>query len=170
MAVYLIFRTKCQYGKMQGKPGKRGRVLLNNGELVFTYAEALEKYGITAPRFRRAIDELIARGFIDVAATGAGTFKAVTLYSISEWRRHYGIPDFIEAKRLKRSAGYPGFKRGNRLHTRRRKKKSTDTNVHGAMHTNVHSLILAMYTNVHGQKITIRYKRRNGKWLASKVA
>jgi hypothetical protein len=170
-AVYLLFRCKCRWENYQGRKG-RGRTpdLLNNNELVFTYEEARKKYGISNPRFKRAIDELILKGFVDIAATGQGTHKATTLYGISERWRCYGTDSFVKARRPKRSRGYPGFKPGNKLHERRRKKILTDTNVHGPMYTNVHGEYLTMYTNVHGEKITKFYKRSGDNWLCLKIA
>ena len=169
--IFLIFRCKCQYQKPQGHKHRRQRAEhVNNGELVFTYAEALKKYGITAPRFRRAIDELLAKGLIDIASTGAGMFRMVTLFAISERWRFYGTSDFVEAKRPKRNVGYPGFKRGNKLWQKTCKKKLTDDFVHGAMHDFVHGELLAMHTNVHGEKVKILYKRRGDKWLSFKIA
>lgn len=168
--VYLIFRTKCRIDKLQGKPGKRRRVIINNGEIVFTYAEALKKYGITTSRFRRAIDELLAKGFIDIAATGMGVYRVATFYAISERWRDYGAPGFKEFKRPKMNITNPGFKQGNKIWQKARKKKSSDENVHGAVYTIEHGELLAMRTNEHGQKITIKYKRRNNKWLACKIA
>ncbi len=170
-SVFLIFRCKCRYEKYQGRKQRRKTPeLSNNGQIVFTYDEAMKKYGITAPRFRRAIDELIGKGFLDISATGQGTFKVVTLYAISGRWRAYGTPDFVKVERSKRNAGYPGFKRGNQLYKRRKEKKSTDKNVHGAMNEIVHEGIIAMYTNVHGEKIKTIYKRSNDKWLSSKTA
>lgn len=169
--VFLLFRCKCRFEKFQvSKNRRRTPELSNNGEIVFTYDEALKKYGITNPRFKRAIDELIEKGFIDIAATGQGTFKVVTLYSISERWRAFGTPDFIESKRPKRNTGYPGFKKGNELYQRRTKTKSTDENIHDAMNENVHDGILAMYNNVHGEKIKNLYKWSNDKWLSFKIA
>lgn len=70
--VYLIFRTKCRIDKLPGKPGKRKRVILNNSEIVFTYIEAKSRYGISKSRFRRALKELVTKGFIEIADTGMG--------------------------------------------------------------------------------------------------
>jgi len=157
-------------GKLQGKPGKRRPVIVNNGEIVFTYREAQKKYGISSSRFRRALDELVEKGFIDIAATGMGVHKVTTYYAISERWRDYGTSEFKEAKRPKPSIANPGFRRGNKLWQEARKKRSSDENAHGAVHTIVHGELLAMYTNVHGQKIATQYKRRNNKWLACKIA
>ncbi|MHC4120981.1 MAG: hypothetical protein ACYSWO_26120 [Planctomycetota bacterium] len=137
---------------------------------MFTYHEAKNQYGITSPRFRRAIDELLARGFIDIAATGMGVHKVTTFYAISDRWRDYGTPRFQKSTRPKPSVANPGFKKGNELWKKARKKRSSDENVHGAVNTNVHGDLLAMHTNVHGQKTATLYKRRNDKWLDSKIA
>lgn len=168
--VYLIFRTKCRIDKPPGKPGKRRRVILNNGELVFTYIEAKSRYGISPSRFRRAIDELIAKGFIDIADTGMGVHKVATCYAISERWRDYGTPGFKEVKRPKPKIANPGFKRGNTLWKKAQKKKSSDENAHGTVYAVEHGELLAMHTGAHGQKIATRYKWRSGKWLAIKIA
>lgn len=82
------------------KVGKRGGgrwVNTNARELIFPYREAKEKFGITQPRFTRAIDDLIDKGFIDIVTPGNGTAKEVTVYGLSERWRQYGTPAF-EAK------------------------------------------------------------------------
>ena len=168
--VYLIFRTKCQIDKLQGKPGKGRRIILNNGEIVFTFTEAKKKYGISRTRFRRALRELVAKGFIDIAHTGMGVHKVATWYAISERWRDYGTPGFKEVKWPKPNIANPGFKRGNKLWQKARKKKSSAKNAHDAVCDSDHGELLAMRTNEHGQKITIKYKRRNNKWLACKIA
>ncbi|MFX1562893.1 MAG: hypothetical protein ACFFDP_06260 [Promethearchaeota archaeon] len=168
--VYLIFRTRCQFAKMKGKPRKRGPVIVNNGEIVFTYIEAEKRYSISKSRFGRALKELVAKGFIDIAATGMGVHKVETWYAISERWRDYGTPEFKEVKWPKPNIANPGFKRGNKLWMKAHKKKSSVKNAHGAVYENEHGPILAMRTNEHGQKIIIQYKWRNGKWLARKIA
>ena len=156
--------------KSHGKPGKRGPVIINNGEIVFTYGEAKKKYGISKNRFTRALKELVAKGFIDITDTGMGVHKVTTYYAISERWWDYGTTEFKEVKWPKSKIANPGFKRGNKLWQKARKKKSSDENVHGAVHTIEHGEFLAMHTNVHGQKITILYKWKNDKWLAFKIA
>ena len=170
-AVFLLFRCKCRWENYQGKKGKnRVPDLANNGEIVFTYDEALEKYGISDKRFTRALDELIGKGFIDVAATGAGTFKATTFYSMSQrWRLH-GTPDFVEKKRPRRSKGYPGFKKGNQLWKRRQKRISTDENIGGATDESVGGSVIAMYTNIGGEKVKELYEHNGHNWICVKIA
>ncbi len=151
--VYLIFRTKCRIDKPPGKPGKRRRVILNNGEIVFTYIEAKSRYGISKSRFRRALKELVAKGFIDIADTGMGVHKVTTYYAISERWRDYGTPKFKEVKWPRPKIANPGFKRGNTLWKKAQKKKSSDENSHGAVRAIEHGEVLAMFTNGHGEKV-----------------
>ena len=146
-AVYLLFRTKLKVGRPPGKPGKRDWTILNNGELVFTYREAWSRYAITASRFRRALDELISKGFIDVEATGMGVQKVATFYAVSDRWRNYGTPAFRGAKRPEPSIANPGFKRGNKLWRMAPKKRASVENAHGAMRENEHGEVVTMHTN-----------------------
>lgn len=85
MLVYLDFLGKKKIRKI-GKPNTL--VILNNGEITYYYSEA-EKLGITRPRFQRAIDELIEKGFIDVVRQEPG-------YNLGTGKRDmslYSIPD-----------------------------------------------------------------------------
>lgn len=168
-SVYLIFRTKCRMERTTGKPGKRGMVIANNGELVFTYAEAQKIYGISKSRFRRSIDELITKGFVDIAATGMGVHKVTTFYALSERWRFYGTEHFQHVNRPEPSIANPGFKTGND-HWKQSKKNTSAKNAHGTVCENEHGGILTMHTNEHGEKVSNLYKRSNGQWLASKVA
>jgi hypothetical protein len=148
--VYLLFRAKCKMGRPPGKPGKRDWMILNNGELVFTYREAWGKYGITASRFRRALDELIEKGFIDVEGSGMGVQKVTTLYAISDRWRDFGTPAFRKAKRPEPSIRNPGFKRGNKLWQRPPQEKASVENAHGAGRENEHGEAVTVCEDTHG--------------------
>ena len=101
MLVYLDFLGKRKMQKANRKAGKSGWVIINNGEIEYTYSEA-EAKGITRPRFMRALDELIAKGFIDVAHSGTGGVKGdKSLYAFSERWRKYGTDEFVERSRPK---------------------------------------------------------------------
>ncbi len=100
--VYLLFLCKRRMEKT-GKKGHQRNICTNGRELVFTYQEAKESYELTQPRFRRAIDDLISKGLIDVVRSAGGLFKEVTLYGLSERWRKYGTPQFEEAPRSKRN-------------------------------------------------------------------
>jgi len=100
--VYTIFLLKRTVITHKRKKGHERKECTNSQELIFTYSEAKENYGILQSRFRRAIDSLIENGFIDVVKSAGGLFKEVTLYGLSERWRKYGTPQFEEAPRPKR--------------------------------------------------------------------
>jgi hypothetical protein len=93
--VYFDFCLKCQLAKIKTPAGRKKEwVITNNGELIFSYAEALAK-GITRPRFKRALAELVEHGFIDVEHPGSGGVKGdKSKYAISERWRTWGTDTF----------------------------------------------------------------------------
>lgn len=113
--VYMIFLSKCQWLPVQGARARRKRQYThaNNGEIQFSYKEAKEKFGISTGRFTRAIDELVRVGLIDIAKSGFGLHKDVTLYAVSERWKQYGTSEFQHAERPKRPG--LGFRKGNKL-------------------------------------------------------
>lgn len=118
-----IFWTKRQIGKV-GRKGKEQTVILNNGEITFTYKEAKEKYCISSGAFRDAIDELRDKGFIDIAATGMGVHKVTTFFSISDRWKLCGTPEYEPAKPRPKKPINRGFQKGNRYGRNCRKRKS----------------------------------------------
>ena len=73
-------------------------IIENNGQLVFPYSTA-ERKGIKRREFRIALNELISRGFLDIAEYGSGGVKgAVTKYRLDERWQRYGKADFQPAK------------------------------------------------------------------------
>lgn len=98
--VLMLFLYRRKYSKV----GRRGRgkwIFANNGEIIFTYQEALNKWGITKPRFSRALDELIEKGFIDINHLGGGMVKDASTYYISQRWGKYGTDQFIPKSRPK---------------------------------------------------------------------
>lgn len=118
--VLMIFLSKCQVEKLRTRPGSRDRewVIVNNGEIQFTYIEAKEKYGLSSGRFTRAIDRLVAVGFIDIVKSGFGLKRDVTLYAISDRWEKYGTDEFVPMERPKRIEKL-GFRKGNRYGKRK---------------------------------------------------
>ena len=100
--VLLWFKARRKYVDHKVK-GSKQWTNYNNGEIVFSYAEAInkDKFKLTRPRFRRAIDNLIKFGFIDINHHGGGMAKDMTTYYISDRWRDYGTPDFKEKSRRK---------------------------------------------------------------------
>ena len=107
--VLLLFLRRRRMVKL-GRAGKERWVIENNGEIVFPYAEAENKFGITRPRFQRAIDQLVDHGFIDIAHSGGGMLKDVSKYTISARWQDYGTTKFIQKPRKKDTRGL-GFKK-----------------------------------------------------------
>lgn len=113
--VYLDFlgKRRLKEDKYRKSRGPRWRIL-NNGEIEYTYSEA-EKRGISKPSFATSIDQLVERGFIDIAETGAGVYRMKTLYSISTRWKDWGTEQFVEKKRPRRPRrhGGIGFQQGH---------------------------------------------------------
>jgi hypothetical protein len=98
--VLLWFMYRRQMDKV-GRIGKEKWVIRNNGEIYFTYSEAQKKYKLTRPRFQRAIDDLIDKGFIEINHHGGGMMKDSSTYSISEKWNNYGTDKFKITPRKK---------------------------------------------------------------------
>ena len=98
--VLMWFYYKRQM-RRDGRKGKQKWVIVNNGDITFYYNEAQKKCGISRQTFNRAIDELVKKGFIDIARPGMGLARQPTLYSISRRWHDYGTDEFQEVKRCK---------------------------------------------------------------------
>ena len=70
--ILLELKYRCQYARA-GTRGKWHQV--NDGELIFTYAEAVKRFGITRSTFCRSISQLVKLGFIYIAHHGGGMMK-----------------------------------------------------------------------------------------------
>jgi hypothetical protein len=130
--VYLIFLNKLVVKRPLASKEKRkwGYIVVNNGELRFTFKEGKEKFGIPNKQFGRTIDRLIESGFLDIAQRGDGMHRQPTLYAVSERWRLFGTTEFKPATRAKRNLHY-GFCRP------KRKTIPTDINVCGLTDINV---------------------------------
>jgi hypothetical protein len=97
--VYGLFRLRVQVRKVQ-KDRQHKRTpyeMSNNGQIVFSYVTAKRDFGITSPRFRRALTDLVEKGFLDVTHRGGGLEGDTTKYAISERWRAYGTTNFTAA-------------------------------------------------------------------------
>ena len=118
--VYLEFLYRRQLVKV----GKREEwIIKNNGEIIFTYAEALEKFKMHRSTFCRSISQLIELGFIDITHHGGGMMKDCSKYGISERWRDYGKEGFIKKSRKKDNRKL-GFRQDNWEQQTGRKRKS----------------------------------------------
>jgi hypothetical protein len=96
MLIYQDFLSKRIF-----KKDRRNKVwqIRNNGELIYTYREAKEN-GFSPKQFRNALDELQAKGLIDIYHQGHGGRKPkdgegdFTTYWIDDRWMEYGTDDF----------------------------------------------------------------------------
>jgi len=91
-------------------------IITNNGQIVFTYAEAKELGIRSSQTFHKVIRELVEdKGFIDITEPGNWYQQQPSKYAISERWKKYGTSDF---KRKEVPRGLPdgvGFKKQNSL-------------------------------------------------------
>ncbi len=72
--VLTLILLKRQFEKHKIKNRSAKSFCVNCDSLTFTYIEAEKKYGITQPRLTRAIDQLLAKGFVTCKHHG-GAYK-----------------------------------------------------------------------------------------------
>jgi hypothetical protein len=109
--VFLIFLSKRQVEKVRHAKRSSEWRLVNQGQIEFTYREALARYGIKKNAFTDAIDRLMEVGFLDIAHSGGGMFKDKNLFGLSDRWRNYGKPDFETSSRPKERRRI-GFQKG----------------------------------------------------------
>lgn len=102
MLIYFDFRIKCRVQKTKAKSGRQDAWdIINNGDIEYTYSEA-EKKGTSRSSFMRAVDELIEKGFIDIAHSGSDGVKGdKSKYAVSERWRKWGTENFERKTRPK---------------------------------------------------------------------
>lgn len=83
--ILIIFLGKRIFIKVKSKKAKKS-LCTNENHITFTYKEA-EALGFSKPQFTRAIDDLLAKGFIKIVHQGGAFKKDKTIYGLSEnWR------------------------------------------------------------------------------------
>jgi hypothetical protein len=112
------------------KTGPKGDfIIINNGELIFTYAEALDKFKIYRSTFCRSISQLVALGFIDIHYSGGGMLKDSSKYGISDRWKNYGKEEFKNKTRQKDTRKL-GFREDNwEKQTGRKRKRKSKTGI-----------------------------------------
>ena len=79
----VLFLAKRRF-QQHGRKGKEKKICVNCDSLTFAYVEARRKYGITKSRFSRAIDELLAKGFITIVHHGGAFKQDKSIYALSD--------------------------------------------------------------------------------------
>lgn len=107
--VLVIFLSKRKLVKT-GRTGKEKWVCENCNDLTFSYIEAWKRYRISKPRFTRAVDDLLAKGFFHIVHQGGSYQKDKTVYALVEdWRSWE--PGTVFRKRVQDAhRGYQGKK------------------------------------------------------------
>jgi|WetSurMetagenome_2_1015567.scaffolds.fasta_scaffold779666_2 hypothetical protein len=82
LQVLVLFLGKRIFERV-GKKESKKKVCVNCDSITFTYIEAHKKYGFTKQRFLRAIDDLLAKGFIEVKHQGGGYKQDKSIYALS---------------------------------------------------------------------------------------
>lgn len=81
--------------KSSKKKGMKDMIITNQGEIIFTYAEAKELGISSSKTFNKVIHELVEeKGFIDIAEQGKWYSKQPTKFGISERWKKFGTPDY----------------------------------------------------------------------------
>ena len=93
--IYMVFRLKCVFtDRTIGK--RKERIIVNNGEITYTFVEACKNHKIPKSTFLRARDQLIKVGLIEIAEDGG--CHHTTKYSISNNWRNYPEQTFERPK------------------------------------------------------------------------
>jgi len=121
----LMLLAKRQFGEIKKNKNQKVKTRTDDNKITLTYKE-IQSYGsrinrdgarvngmITQPQATRAIDELLAKGFIEIVEYGGAYEKHKTVYSLTEdysqWR--WGDPPIRKRKRDIRR-GFQGAKKG----------------------------------------------------------
>ena len=78
--ILLYFLLKRSFPEIKIK-GKKTRICTNHESINFVYSEAKER-GFTQPRFTRAIDDLLAKGFISIVHPGGAFEKDKAVFAL----------------------------------------------------------------------------------------
>ena len=103
--VLMLFMLRRKMKRMGPRKGKEKWIIYNNGEIIFPYAEAAKKYSLNASTFARAIDALVAYGFLDITHSGGGLMGDCTKYAVSDRWRKFGTDQFDPKARPKDTRG-----------------------------------------------------------------
>ena len=109
--VLCVLLGRRQFARIKSRLTRKKEdwVCTNNGQIEFTYKDAERRLGFNISRFKRALDQLVDRGFIDISHHGGGLYGDRSKYAISERWRKYGTSEFkgVPPRRV-RKIGFRG--------------------------------------------------------------
>lgn len=98
--VFLEFCRRRKIYKPKDRQGKHSKaIIVNNGEIVFTYEDATRRLKMSQATFSRCLTELVDLGFLDIAEPSSGLHRQPTKWSLPDRWKLYGQPDFVHVKR-----------------------------------------------------------------------
>lgn len=101
--VLLWFLAKRVVKTYPDSKGNKNFRIKNNGKINFTYKEA-ERNGLSGRQFRDALDDLIAKGFLEITHQGTGTGDANTFKLCQKRWQTYGTLHFKPAEERRKRA------------------------------------------------------------------
>lgn len=93
LKVLNFFHEKIRFQVNKERRGKKKYTVVNDGEIDFTYREALFR-GLASHKFRKALVELHRLGFIEVKKPGSALKGDWSVFRLSDRWREYGTPSF----------------------------------------------------------------------------
>ena len=100
--------------EVKSKSKSSAWIIKNNGEIVYPYSEA-ERKEVKRREFRNSLDELIAKGFLDITHQGTGGRSGdMTKYFLDDRWKNYGTSAFLSAKKprkkdTRKGRGYAAY-------------------------------------------------------------
>ncbi len=70
----------------------------NNGQLVLTYKGIHKQFGYSTATISKAIDQLVAHGFIEIVELGCGVKRQSHKIALIKKWQEYGTPEFVPGK------------------------------------------------------------------------
>jgi hypothetical protein len=113
----ILFLSKRKRNVVKDKKGKKKTIWIDDN-INMTYIELEKKYGVSRPRIVRAIDALLAKGFIEIRHHGGVCQKDKTIYAMSEKYLLWSPGVVFEQRQYDLKRGYQGKK--NKTNARKR--------------------------------------------------
>lgn len=104
--IYLLFLDKRMMRRL-GRKGKERWTCINHDNITLTYKE-LENHGFSKSQIVKALDELLAKGFIKIKEPGGAYRQHKTVYAISDKWRSWRDGDVIRRRKRDVKRGFQG--------------------------------------------------------------
>jgi hypothetical protein len=98
-----------------GKGGNQRFFAENNGELKLTYKSIHGQFGYSTATISKAIDQLVAKGFIEIAELGCGVKRLSHKIALTTNWQNYGTDNFVAGKGKSNVPVNGGFKKHKNL-------------------------------------------------------